>query len=166
MNETKEFKSILLLTNLAETFMSTSQDSHSATKPYNVKILRPCRGGGVMVDGHFGRELSMHKLCSVLRGVAKCSERLGVARLSHQGCDITIYRKGRVVVHGVASEEDAVGLISDLKVIVESAFVETDVDGLIAALRDENPKVRQNAAATLGEVADERAVAPLACVDG
>ena len=46
--------------------------------------------------------------------------------------------------------------------IVGSAFVETDVDGLIAALRDENPKVRQNAAATLGEVADERAIAPLA----
>jgi hypothetical protein len=91
--------------------MSTSQDSHSAMKPYNVKILRPCKSGGVMVDGHFGRELSMRELCSVLQGVAKCSERLGVAKLSHEGCEITIYKTGRVVVHGVASEEAAIGLI-------------------------------------------------------
>jgi len=104
----------------------------------------------------------MHELCSLLQWVAKCSERLGVARLFHEGCDVTIYRKGRVDVHGVASEEEAIGLISDIKVIVEAAFVDTRVDELITALNNENPKVRQDAAQTLGEVADERAVEPLA----
>ncbi len=131
-------------------------------KAYNVKTLRPCRSGGIIVKGHFGREFLMHELCSLLQSVALCSEKLGVARLSHEGCDITIYRKGRVDVHGVASEEEAIELINDIKVIVESAFAETHVDELIAALNNENSKVRQNAAETLGEVADERAVEPLA----
>jgi HEAT repeats len=131
-------------------------------KAYNVRTLRPCRGGGIVVEGHLGRELSMHELCSVLQGIAKCSERLGVAKLSHEGCDITIYRKGRVDVHGVESEEEAIGLIDDVKVIVRPAFIETNVDELIVALNDENPKVRKGAAESLGEIADERAVEPLA----
>jgi hypothetical protein len=59
----------------------------------------------------------------MLQGVAKCSEKLGVARFSHEGCDITIYRSGRVDVHGVASEEAAIGFINDIKVLVEDAFV-------------------------------------------
>jgi hypothetical protein len=133
-------------------------------KAYGVRTVRPCRSGGIIVEGHFGKEFSMHELCSLLQGIAKCSEKLGVARLSHEGYNVTIYRKGRVDVQGVASEEEAIGFIDDIKVIVEAAFVETHVDDLITALSDENPKVRQGAAETLGEVADRRAVEPLAHV--
>ncbi len=131
-------------------------------KAYDVRTLRPCGSGGIIVEGHFGREFSMHELCSLLQGVAKCSEKLGVARFSHEGYNITIYRKGRVDVHGVASEEEAIEFINDIKVIVEAAFIETNVDELITALSNENSKVRQNAVETLGEVADRRAVEPLA----
>ena len=93
-------------------------------KAYKVKTLRPCLTGGIIVEGHFGTALSMHELCAMLQGVAKCSEKLGVARFSHVGCDITIYRNGRVDVHGVASEEEAIEFISDIKLIVEDAFVD------------------------------------------
>jgi ArsR family metal-binding transcriptional regulator len=93
-------------------------------KAYNVKTLRPCRGGGVVVEGHFGRAFSMHELCTKLQGVAQCSEKLGVARFSHEGYDITIYRSGRVDVHGVASEEAAIEFIDDITLIVEDAFVD------------------------------------------
>ena len=93
-------------------------------KAYDVKTVRPCRGGGIVAEGHFGRAFAMHDLCAILRGVAKCSEKLGVARFSHEGCDITIYRDGRVDVHGVTSEEAAIELISDIKPIVEDAFVD------------------------------------------
>jgi hypothetical protein len=92
-------------------------------KAYDVKTLRPCRSGGIIVAGHFGRALSMHELCLELQGIAKCSEKLGVARFSHEGCDITIYRNGRVDVHGVASEEGAIKFIDDIKGFVEDAFV-------------------------------------------
>ena len=92
-------------------------------KAYDVKTLRPCRSGGIIVEGHFGREFSVHDLCSLLHGVAKCSERLGVARFSHERCDVTIYRNGRIDVHSVASEEEAIEFINDVKVIVEGAFV-------------------------------------------
>ncbi len=131
-------------------------------KAYDVRTVRPCRSGGIIVEGHFGKEFSMNELCSLLQGVAKCSEKLGVSRFSHEGYSVTIYRKGRVDVHGVESEEEAIDLIDDIKVIVEAAFVETNVDELITALNDENSKVRQNAAETLGEVADRRVVDPLA----
>jgi len=94
------------------------------SKKYNVKTLRPCRGGGIVVEGHFGTAFSMHELCTMLHGVAKCSEKLGVARFSHEACDITIYRSGRVDVHGVASEEEAIRFIDDIKFIVESAFID------------------------------------------
>ena len=93
-------------------------------KAYDVKTVRPCRGGGIVAEGHFGRAFAMRDLCAILRGVAKCSERLGVARFSHEGCDITIYRDGRVDVHGVTSEEAAIDLINDIKPIVEDAFVD------------------------------------------
>jgi ArsR family metal-binding transcriptional regulator len=93
-------------------------------KAYNVKTLRPCRGGGIVVEGHFGRAFSMHDLCTMLQGVGQCSEKLGVARFSHEGCDITIYRSGRVDVHGVASEDEAMQFIDDIKCIVKDAFVE------------------------------------------
>ncbi len=93
-------------------------------KAYNVKTLRPCRGGGVVVEGHFGREFSMHALCATLRGVAKCSETLGVARFSHEGCEVTIYRNGRVDIQGVASEEEAIAFINDIKSVVADSFVD------------------------------------------
>ncbi len=92
-------------------------------KAYDVKTVRPCRSGGVVVEGHFGREFSMRELCAILKGVAKCSEKLGVAQFSHEGCDITIYRSGRVDVHGVTSEEAAIEFVKDVEVIVEDAFV-------------------------------------------
>ncbi len=91
-------------------------------KAYDVKTLRPCRGGGVVVEGTFGREFSMRELCALLRGIAKCSEKLGVARFSHEGCDITLYRNGRVDVHGVASEDEAIALIDDIRPIIEAAL--------------------------------------------
>jgi ArsR family metal-binding transcriptional regulator len=92
-------------------------------KAYDVKTLRPCKSGGIIVEGNFGREFSMDELCTELHGIAKCSEKLGVARFSHEGCDITIYRNGRVDVHGVTSEEEAIEFINDIKLIVEDAFV-------------------------------------------
>jgi len=92
-------------------------------KAYDVKTLRPCRSGGKIVEGNFGTEFSMHELCSLLHGVAKCSEKLGVALFSHEGCDVSIYRNGRVRVHGVASEEEAIEFINDIKLIVAGAFV-------------------------------------------
>jgi ArsR family metal-binding transcriptional regulator len=91
-------------------------------KAYDVRTLRPCRGGGIVVEGHFGKAFSMHVLCSLLQGVAKCSEKLGVAKLSHEGCDVNIYRTGRIDVHGVASEEEAIALIDKIRVVVEAAF--------------------------------------------
>ncbi len=93
-------------------------------KAYDVKTLRPCRSGGIIVEGHFRRKFSMYELCSLLQGVAKCSEKLGVARFSHEGCDITIYRNGRIDVQGVTSEEEAIEFINDIKIIVEDAFVD------------------------------------------
>lgn len=92
-------------------------------KAFDVKTVRPCKSGGIIVEGYYGREFSMRELCSLLHGIAKCSEKLGVARFSHKGYEITIYRNGRVDVHGVASEEEAIKFIIDIKVIVEDAFV-------------------------------------------
>jgi HEAT repeat protein len=79
-----------------------------------------------------------------------------------QGYNVTIYKKGRIDIHGVESEEEAIEAIKDIKVIVDAAFIETHVDELIAALKDENPRVRQDAVEILGKVADERVVEPLA----
>ncbi len=93
-------------------------------RKYDVKTVRPCVGGGFVVEGHFGNAFSMHELCTILRGVAQCSEKLGVARFSHEGCDITIYRSGRIDVHGVASEAEAIQFIDDIKFIVEGAFID------------------------------------------
>jgi ArsR family metal-binding transcriptional regulator len=93
-------------------------------KAYDVKTLRLCRSGGILVEGHFSSEFAMHELCLLLQGIAKCSEKLGVARFSHEGCDITIYRNGRVDVHGVTSEEEAIEFINNIKLIVEAAFVD------------------------------------------
>jgi ArsR family metal-binding transcriptional regulator len=92
-------------------------------KAYDVKTLRPCKSGGIIVEGHFGREFSMQALCALLHGVAKCSKKLGVARFSHEGRDITLYRSGRIDVHGVSSEEEAIKFINDINVIVKDAFI-------------------------------------------
>jgi len=37
---------------------------------------------------------------------------------------LLLYRSGRVDVHGVASEEEAIQFIDDIKFIVEGAFVD------------------------------------------
>jgi len=59
--------------------------------------------------------------------VTRCSRvlgKIGGSRcFSHEGCDISIYRNGRVRVHGVASEEEAIEFINDIKLIVAGAFV-------------------------------------------
>ena len=93
-------------------------------KKYNVKAVRPCKGGGVVVEGHFGKPFSMHKLCTMLHGVAKWSEKLGVAQFSHEGCSISIYKSGRIDVHGVESEAEAIQFIDDIKLIIEDAFID------------------------------------------
>jgi ArsR family metal-binding transcriptional regulator len=93
-------------------------------KAYDVKTLRPCRSGGIIAEGLLTRGFSTHDLRSSLQGVAKCSEKLGVARFSHEGCDITTYRNGRVDVHGITSEEEAIEFMNDIEFIVEDAFVD------------------------------------------
>ncbi|MGA2884060.1 MAG: hypothetical protein ABSE80_02750 [Halobacteriota archaeon] len=91
---------------------------------YNVKTLRPCVGGGLAIEAHFEKGFSMEALCKLLEGIAQCSERLGVARFSHEGCTFTLYRSGRIDVHRAESEDEAIRLIDDIKPIVEAAFVE------------------------------------------
>ncbi len=93
-------------------------------KKYDVKTVRPCEGGGLVVVGHFARRFSMKALCTLLQGLGQCSERLGVARVSHEGCSITLYRDGRVDVHRAASEEDAIRLIDEIEPVIAGAFVD------------------------------------------
>ncbi len=92
-------------------------------KKYEVKAVRPCEGGGLVVVGHFGRTFSMEALCALLQGLGQCSERLGVARFFHGGCSITLYRNGRVDVHRAESEDDAIRLLDDIQPLIEGAFV-------------------------------------------
>ena len=93
-------------------------------KKYTVKAVRPCEGGRLVVVGHFDTAFSMEALCAILKGLAPCSERLGVARFFHEGCSITLYRSGRIDVHRVESEDAAIRLIDDIKPVIESAFIE------------------------------------------
>ena len=93
-------------------------------RKYNVKAVRPCKGGGFVVEGHFGKPFSMQELCTMLQGIAQCSEKLGVAQFSHEGCSISIYKSGRVDVQGVESEDEAIQFIDDIISIVEDAFIE------------------------------------------
>jgi ArsR family metal-binding transcriptional regulator len=74
------------------------------------------------VEGHFGKPFSMRELCDILRGVAQRSEKLGVVRFSHEGCDITIYKSGRIDIRGVGSEAEAIQFIDDIKFIIKDAF--------------------------------------------
>jgi ArsR family metal-binding transcriptional regulator len=91
---------------------------------YNVKTLRPCVDGGFIIEAHFEKKSSMEALCRLLEGIAQCSEKLGVARFSHKGCTFTLYRSGRIDVRRAESEDEAIRLIDDIKLIVEAAFVE------------------------------------------
>jgi ArsR family metal-binding transcriptional regulator len=90
---------------------------------YNVKTLRPCVGGGFVIEAHFEKKFSMEVLCRLLEGIAQCSEKLGVARFSHEGCTFTLYRSGRIDVRRAESEDEAIRLIDDIKPIVEAAFI-------------------------------------------
>ena len=94
-----------------------------AEKKYNAKAVRPCKGGGILVEGDFGSPLSMQVLCEILREMGRCSEKLGVARIFYEECGITLYKNGRVDVHRVDSEERAIELLDDVKMIVEKAFI-------------------------------------------
>ena len=89
---------------------------------YNARAVRPCKGGGILVEGTFKRPFSMEILCRILRERGKCSEKLGVARFFHGGCGITLYRNGRVDVHRVQSKEEALAILDDVKGIVQEAF--------------------------------------------
>jgi hypothetical protein len=82
---------------------------------YNVKTLRPCVGGGFVIEAHFEKRFSMEALCRLLEGIAQCSGKLGVARFSHEGCMFTLYRSGRIDVRRAESEDEAIRLIDDIK---------------------------------------------------
>jgi ArsR family metal-binding transcriptional regulator len=93
------------------------------SRKYDVKTLRPCVGGGLVIEAHFEKAFSMETLCKLLEGIAQCSEKLGVARFSHEGCTFTLYRSGRIDVQRAQSEDEAIRSIDDIKPIVEAAFV-------------------------------------------
>jgi len=92
---------------------------------YDAKAVRPCVGGGIVVEAHFDKGFSMQVLCRLLEGIAQCSEKLGVARFFHEGRTLTLYRSGRVDVHRVESENEAIRLIDEIKPIIEDAFVDS-----------------------------------------
>ncbi len=92
-------------------------------KKYGVKVVRPCEGGGLVVVGEFAKPFSMEALCALLQGLGQCSERLGVARFFHEGYRVTLYRHGRVDVHRVESEDDAIRLLDEIKPLIEDAFI-------------------------------------------
>jgi len=93
---------------------------------YNARSVRPCKGGGILVEGTFDKPFSMKMLCQILRDVGKCAEKLGVARFFHRGCGITLYRNGRVDVHRVQSTEEAIAILDEVKAIIREAFVQGD----------------------------------------
>ena len=93
---------------------------------YNARSVRPCKGGGILVEGMFAKPFSMKMLCQILSDVGKCAEKLGVARFFHRGCGITLYRNGRVDVHRVQSTEEAIAILDEVKAIIREAFVQGD----------------------------------------
>ncbi len=99
-----------------------------AEKKYHAKAVRPCKGGGILVEGDFGRAFSMQALCEMLKELGRCSEKLGVARIFYEEAGITLYKNGRVDVHRVDSEERAIRLLDDIKVMVEKAFIDDSAD--------------------------------------
>ena len=91
---------------------------------YGAHSVRPCKGGGILVEGTFDKPFSMEILCRILRDKeGKCAEKLGVARLFYRECDITLYRNGRVDVHRVQSTEEAIEILDQVKAIIREAFV-------------------------------------------
>jgi ArsR family metal-binding transcriptional regulator len=99
-------------------------------RKYGAKAVRPCAGGGLVVEAHFDKGFSMKALCRILEGIAQCSEQLGVARFHHKGCTLTLYRSGRVDVHRVESENEAIRLIDDMKPMIEEAFFDSPTSSL------------------------------------
>jgi len=49
---------------------------------YSVNTLKPCVGGGLAIEAHFEKGLSMEALRKLLESIAQCLEKLGVARFS------------------------------------------------------------------------------------
>lgn len=92
-------------------------------KKYNAKSVRPCKGGGFLVEGTFAWPFSMEVLCRILHDRGKCAEKLGVARFVYSECDITLYRNGRVDVNRVQSTEQAIEILDGVKAVVQEAFV-------------------------------------------
>jgi len=92
-------------------------------KKYNAHSVRPCKGGGILVEGTFDLPFSMEILCRILHDMGKCAEKLGVARFFYSGCDITLYRNGRVDVHRVQSTEQAIEILDGVKTVVQEAFI-------------------------------------------
>jgi len=66
----------------------------------------------------------MLELCTILQSIAKCSQKLGIVRSSHEGCDVTTYKSGRIYVHGVGSEEEAIKFIDAIKFTIKGAFID------------------------------------------
>jgi ArsR family metal-binding transcriptional regulator len=95
-------------------------------RKYSARSVRPCKGGGILVEGTFGKPFSMETLCRILQNQGKCAEKLGVARLFYADCGITLYRNGRFDVHNVQSTEQAIEIIESVKAIVQEAFVEEE----------------------------------------
>jgi ArsR family metal-binding transcriptional regulator len=95
-----------------------------AKNKYNARSVRPCKGGGILVEGTFDKPFLMEALCRILHDRGKCAEKLGVARLFYGDCDITLYRNGRFDVHRVQSTEQAIEIIESVKAFVQAALVE------------------------------------------
>ncbi|MGZ4907898.1 MAG: hypothetical protein ACXV5H_04965 [Halobacteriota archaeon] len=93
---------------------------------YNAHSMRPCKEGGILVEGTFDRPFLMEVLCKVLHDKGKCAEKLGVARFFYGGCGITLYRSGRVDVHRVESIEQAIEIIEGVEALVREAFVQSE----------------------------------------
>ncbi len=90
---------------------------------YDARSVRPCKGGGILVEGTFDRPFSMRTLCMILQGRGKCAEKLGMARFSYGDYAITLYKNGRVDVHSVESTERAIEILDAVRAIVQEAFL-------------------------------------------
>jgi len=93
---------------------------------YNARSVRPCRGGGILVEATFGKPCSMQILCRILENRGKCAEKLGVARFLFDDCGITLCRSGRVDVHRVQSIAQAIEVLDAVKTVAQKAFVQIE----------------------------------------
>ncbi|MFQ6061553.1 MAG: hypothetical protein ACE5J9_00025 [Methanosarcinales archaeon] len=99
-----------------------------SNKKYSVRLVRPCveDPNKYIAESNFERAFSMKILCSILRelGVAdlKCSEGLGVARFKLLDKSIMLYRRGRIDIRRVKSEQDAIETIENVKKMIKDAF--------------------------------------------